>query len=132
MTTRLTLAAWVAMLIALWALALGNRPAFVAAILTAAAMWVWRCAIKQRQDTEPDPPRGVYLIHPDGSETTCELAYQGVDEHGLHEWQVTTRMHAGDELRCAVLPDHTTLTVPVADDVRGAWQDGDGYRMEGT
>lgn len=132
--TRLAAGAWAALLIAV--LSLGARWPLMAAMISAAFLFGWfgmADYIANRTPTPPEPrcPDGVRIIHPDGTETPCELAYAGVHTGRWHEWAVTTLMGVGDELRVDDVHCPTVITTTVSDDVAGAAWGTDGYRMEG-
>jgi hypothetical protein len=107
---------------------------FIAAIISAAILWAWHGALdycnRPGRHRRPPEPEGVRIVHPDGTETPCELAYIGV-QHGWHEWAITTLMGVGDELRVDKVHACTVISADVTDDVSGARWDGRQYRMEG-
>lgn len=58
----------------------------------------------------PPAPRGVRLLHPDGSSTEVSVAYVGLDsEQGLHTWAVVEPIREGDSLHVDVMPGRTAM-----------------------
>ena len=56
-------------------------------------------------------PEGVEVVHADGTVTPCTTEYRELRD-GAHVWAVVgARLTAGDQLRVALLPGHTGLTV---------------------
>lgn len=60
-------------------------------------------------------PQGVRIIHPDGTSTPCELAYEGRTE-GVHIWSVLQPVGPDDRVHVATLPPHTAVMVPLEDE----------------
>lgn len=129
---RLNLAAWAMLAVAFAGLAMGDRWIFTTAVVSVALLWIWRGGIDWCDGPTAHRPKGVRIMHPDGSVTPCEPAYRGLDEDGLHEWVVVTILHVGDRVYCAKLPGRTSLVFPTDNDVTGVSGDGRlDYRMEG-
>lgn len=60
----------------------------------------------------PRRPVDVVIHHHDGTTTPCELAYRGVDDTGMHDWQALTPMGPGERLTVGVLPGRTSISFP--------------------
>lgn len=66
--------------------------------------------------TEPPRPEGARLVHPDGTVTPLELAYDGLDEDGQHVWSATTAFTPGrDRVEVDRLPGKTSLSLLLPD-----------------
>lgn len=131
------------MLLILWpvlivaaALALPDGWFSVAAIGVSAAVIAWHIRTYRPgagHHRRPPAPEGVRIVHPDGTETPCELAYLGVVD-GHHKWAVTNaHMSDGDELDCDrdTLAHNTFISVTTVDGLTGVAWGVVGYRMEG-
>ena len=62
-----------------------------------------------------DRPVDVCIVNRvTGAKLPCELSYAGIDDEGLHEWQVGTPFDPETEkLTIGVLPPRTTLSWPM-------------------
>lgn len=62
-------------------------------------------------------PQGVRVIRADGSVIPCELAWVGIDEDGMAEWEISTTVNfrQGDSLKVATLPPRTSIIMPTGD-----------------
>jgi hypothetical protein len=131
---RLESVAWASAVVCFCAVVFGYwHVALVAAVSAAVAtMWLG-CIDYCAKRTRPPEPEGVRIVHPDGSETPCELAYLGVVD-GHHKWAVTNaHMSDGDELDCDrdTLAHNTFISVTTIDGLTGVEWGVVGYRMEG-
>lgn len=58
-------------------------------------------------------PQGVRIEHANGTTTPVELAYRGYDaDEQAHVWECITPVARGDRVRVALLPAHTSITLP--------------------
>jgi hypothetical protein len=62
-------------------------------------------------------PTNVRVVKSDGTVIPCELAYQGINDQGCHEWSIATEVNLreGDKLLVEMLPGHTSITMPTRD-----------------
>lgn len=69
----------------------------------------WR---RRRGDRAGDRPVDVFIVdRVTGRKLPCELSYAGIDDEGLHEWQVGTPFDSRtEEVMIGVLPPLSTLT----------------------
>ena len=107
------LVAWNAAALA-WNVALGSWWA----VLPAAGLAVLAVSSPYRHRDHGLPagarPEGVVIHHPDGSATPCELADAGIDDNGLHVWEVATPIRLGvDRVSVGRLPAHTVVRIPL-------------------
>jgi hypothetical protein len=60
-------------------------------------------------------PENVRVVHPDGTETPCELIHDGPDENGIDQWTATGPVfRVGlDKFRVDVLPARTGISFAV-------------------
>lgn len=74
--------------------------------------WRWP---RRRGHRAGDRPVGVFIVNQaTGRRMPCELAYAGIDDEGLHEWQVGALFDSKTErLHVDLLPPKTTLSFPV-------------------
>ena len=107
------LVAWNAAALA-WNVALGSWWA----VLPAAGLAVLAVSSPYRHRDHGLPagarPEGVVIHHPDGSATPCELADAGLDDNGLHVWEVATPIRLGvDRVSVGRLTAHTVVRIPL-------------------
>lgn len=66
---------------------------------------------------QPQPPRDVRLVTPDGDEIPVECRYDG-EVDGIHQWVAVSpagvTVRPGMALRVAVFPPRTSISVEVA------------------
>jgi hypothetical protein len=62
-----------------------------------------------------DRPEGVFIVNKaTGEKLPCELSYVGIDEKGMHEWQISTAFDPKFErVSIAVFPPLTSLSFPM-------------------
>lgn len=72
-------------------------------------------------------PEGVRIVHRDGRETLCEVAYGGVDADGIAVWNVCTTVDfgAGDRVLVDLMPGRSMLVMPAL-----GLRDGDELTVE--
>ena len=78
----------------------------------------------RRRPAPPRPPVNVRLITPDGDQVAVDCAYMGLDEDGLHEWQVVDeagRLAGVPFVGVAIetLPAGSTVSIPVVGQQEG-------------
>jgi len=61
-------------------------------------------------------PRGARYLLVDGSTLPLELSYAGLDEDGIHVWQVATPIPLGAVVQVDVLPPNCAVAFPVPDE----------------
>ena len=67
--------------------------------------------VEAEPDPEPVPPTGVVVHFTNGESQKVELVYTGVDDRGLHTWEVTTRprFREVDRVTVEVMPPMTQI-----------------------
>lgn len=76
--------------------------------------------LRKRQQREPEPPRGVKILHADGSVTECAVVCDPEDQDGLAQWIAVppegTVFRPGDKMTVDVLPPRTGLSLRLTEE----------------
>lgn len=60
----------------------------------------------------PTPPVNVRLVYADGAQVPVDCVYAGVDDEGLHQWEVVNhRVEMPREMLVEMLPARTSIAV---------------------
>ena len=71
-----------------------------------------------------DAPHGVVVTLLDGTRVPCELAYVGVNDEGVREWETTTVFQIGPgcsppaSITAALIPPGCAIAIRCSDDDR--------------
>lgn len=60
----------------------------------------------------PTRPKEVFIQRQDGEKVPCELAFKGIDDELIGQWEVCTRLRAGDRLMIRGLGRNTVIAYP--------------------
>lgn len=60
----------------------------------------------------PEPPVNVRLVYADGTQAPAECTYAGLDDDGVHQWEVINhRPETPREMLVEMLPPRTSVAV---------------------
>jgi hypothetical protein len=75
----------------------------------------------------PVKPTGVRLHRADGTVLNCELADKGVDDKGMHNWEIANAVYRpGDNITIEMLPPRTGIgfkAIPGMTGMEMEWSD---------
>lgn len=61
----------------------------------------------------PERPTNPRIVHDDGTVTPVELAYDGTDDDGTHQWVSMTPIRPHDRFAVDTLPGQTSIGFPI-------------------